>query len=94
VVALEAVVRQGQEPLALVGQRVAHRPSSWIARYRPGVGNAVDPVGELTVEIIDGGEATRREEAVAKILDGPLDLALRKGCQLQRIRSLHLAYSG
>jgi hypothetical protein len=32
-------------------------------------------VGELSVEVVDGGEAARGEERVAEVLDRPLDAA-------------------
>ena len=40
------------------------------------MGDALDPVGELLVEVVDGGEPARGEEAVAQVLDRALHLAL------------------
>ena len=34
-----------------------------------------DPLGELGIEVVDGGEAARGEERVAEVLDHPLDAA-------------------
>lgn len=76
VVALEAVRRQRQQPCALVDESVAHRAARQIAGHRPGVRDPIGPVGELAIEVLDGGEPPRREEAVAQVLDRALDLAL------------------
>jgi hypothetical protein len=35
------------------------------------VGDALDPRSELGIEVIDGAEASRREEGVAQVLDLP-----------------------
>src|SRR3990172_718819 len=75
-VALEGVLRQGQEPWALLLERIADEPAGGIARHPARVGDALDPVGELGVEILHRGEASRREEAVAQVLDRALNLTL------------------
>ena len=46
-----------------------------------------DPLGELGIEVVDGGEAARGEERVAKVLDHPLDPAFLQSCRLQLIAS-------
>jgi hypothetical protein len=38
-------------------------------------------------------ERPRREEAVLEVADGALDLALRQGCQLRRIRPMRIDFS-
>jgi hypothetical protein len=68
--------RQRRQPRALVDERVGDETAVRIDGHGACVRDAFDPVGELRVEVVDRGEPARREERVAQVLDGALDLAL------------------
>jgi hypothetical protein len=43
------------------------------------VGNGIEPVGELSVEVLEVAEAAAEKEVLADIAERPLDLPLRLG---------------
>ncbi len=63
-VGVEAVLGQRQKTRALLGERIAHQAALRIARPRSRVRDALDPIGELRVQVLDGGEAPRGKKRV------------------------------
>src|SRR5260370_11228927 len=75
-VTVEGVLRSRQKKRALLVESVFDQSLLRIARDGALVRDGFNPYFQLTIEILDGGEAPRREECVTEILDRALDLAL------------------
>ncbi len=74
--ALEGVLRQREQARPLLGERLGDQASVGVAGDAAGVGDSLDPGGELRVEIVDRAERAGVEERVAQVADRSLDLSL------------------
>ena len=66
---------QREQARAFLVQGVGDAAAGGIAGHGALMRGVGDPLGELGVEVVDGGEAARGEERVAEVLDHPLDAA-------------------
>ena len=78
---------QREQARPFLVQGVADVAAGGIAGHGALMRGVGDPLGELGIEVVDGGEAARGEERVAKVLDHPLDPAFLQSCRLQLIAS-------
>jgi hypothetical protein len=67
---------QRQEAGPLVGEGGGDGALVGIAGDEAGVGDALDPVVELGVEIVERAERAGGEEGIAQVADGALDASL------------------
>ena len=74
---VEAVLRQGLQLRLLGGERLGDNALG--GAMDPDVGDGVEPVDELRVEIFEVAEVAAKKEVLADIAERPLDLALGFG---------------
>ncbi len=72
-VARERMCGQRQKSGPLIGQGCGDGALVRIAGDETGMGDALDPLVELGVEVVDGAERAGGEEGVAQVADGALD---------------------